>query len=79
LLQIRLVQVAADPARSKEEPKLLRPDSRSSAAVRISGFRFGINPNPAVKICHFFLNTERTLTDILRTAKAAQAALENGT
>jgi hypothetical protein len=45
----------------------------------ISGFRFGINPNPAVKICHFFLNTERTLADILRTAKAAQAALENGT
>ena len=49
---------------------------RSKIDVRISGFRSGINPNPACKILTFFLRSELNIKRILATLDQARSSLD---
>eukprot|EP01094_Clydonella_sp_ATCC50884_P019839 TRINITY_DN3972_c0_g1_i1.p1 TRINITY_DN3972_c0_g1~~TRINITY_DN3972_c0_g1_i1.p1 ORF type:complete len:1265 (-),score=322.50 TRINITY_DN3972_c0_g1_i1:137-3823(-) len=55
----------------------LNLEHRNRLALRINGFRCGANPNPAAKICYFFLDTERNFNDLLRTAKRTKTVLQD--
>lgn len=78
LLALRMEHAGVDRKKSEDGKAVpLDLEHRSALTLRINGFRSGANPNPAAKICYFFLDTERNFNDLLRSAKRTKNVLQD--